>query len=214
MKSNDGKANRRNAMTKRLPDEEAVFIELPDLERGWIDSFCKTYGLTPEQYERESARARKQLEVQWERIDELRRRYRAQKAILQSIGEELNRAQRLPGEEAPKEESLRWSGSYRVSGAGIPDGLCHAITRRGKRCTRRPWRNTLYCYLHGGYSPRSGDVRIRDSCRRLMALHEIILANLRGIASASAPTGTVLDNDTGAVRRIESLPAVGEGEIQ
>jgi hypothetical protein len=34
-----------------------------------------------------------------------------------------------------------------------------------------------------------------------MALHEIILANLRGIASASAPTGIVTDNSTGAVRR-------------
>ena len=201
-------------MTKRLPDEEAAFIELPDLERGWIDSFCKTYGLTPEQYERESVRAMKQLEVQWERVAELRRRYHAQKAILQSIGEELNKAQRLPGGEAPKEESLRFPSAYRVSGDGIPDGLCHAVTGRGKRCTRRPWRNTLYCYIHGGYSPCSGDVRIRDSCRRLMALHEIILANLRGIESASAPTGTVRDNDTGAVRRIEFLPAVGEGEIQ
>jgi hypothetical protein len=57
---------------------------------------------------------------------------------------------------------------------------CGARTASGKRCTRKPYAGSRYCYLHGGYSPYSGDPATRYQYRKMMALHAIIESNLEG----------------------------------
>ena len=153
--------------------------------------FCIRHNLTRAEYARARAKAEAIMEDQSRQYLELRKKYREQRAVLRAIGKEMEALKSLPGAVLERDakdglgaigDSARGiSKSDKDSSDGHWERQCGARTASGKRCTRKPYAGSQFCYLHGGFSPYSGDPTTRHHYRRMMALHAIIEANLGGL---------------------------------